>query len=53
MGEGWSECPICKEEFNVDEELIVIPCRHTFHKVCIVPWLTQVISTEFVLSDYL
>jgi hypothetical protein len=32
-------CPICSEDFNVDEEALQIQCSHFFHESCVVPWL--------------
>ena len=31
-------CPICLEEFNENETVIELSCKHTFHKDCIKKW---------------
>lgn len=41
--DGAHECAVCKEEFKEDEEAHQIPCKHIFHKDCILPWLTKVL----------
>ncbi|CCI42106.1 unnamed protein product [Albugo candida] len=35
------ECAVCKDEFNLAEEARRMPCTHTFHPDCILPWLKQ------------
>ncbi|CAL8114152.1 unnamed protein product [Orchesella dallaii] len=32
-------CSICIDNFEVGEEVRVLPCSHVFHKPCIDPWL--------------
>ncbi|KAL1561994.1 RING-type E3 ubiquitin transferase [Salvia divinorum] len=32
-------CPVCKDPFAVDSVVKVMPCEHTYHSDCIVPWL--------------
>lgn len=34
-------CSVCKEEFQIGNFSITLPCRHYFHKDCISPWLSQ------------
>ena len=34
-------CSVCKEEFQVEQNAITLPCNHYFHKDCIMPWLNE------------
>ncbi|KAK3581822.1 hypothetical protein CHS0354_007223 [Potamilus streckersoni] len=34
-------CTICQEPFVAMEYLVDLPCLHSFHEKCIVPWLTE------------
>ena len=36
-----NSCPVCKEEFNIGEECILMPCQHHFHNECLMPWLKE------------
>eukprot|EP00730_Choanoeca_flexa_P008785 TRINITY_DN12535_c1_g2_i11.p3 TRINITY_DN12535_c1_g2~~TRINITY_DN12535_c1_g2_i11.p3 ORF type:complete len:104 (+),score=24.95 TRINITY_DN12535_c1_g2_i11:963-1274(+) len=32
-------CIICLGQFEVDEEIRTLPCKHEYHKDCIDPWI--------------
>ncbi|KAL2533038.1 E3 ubiquitin-protein ligase RING1-like [Abeliophyllum distichum] len=34
-----SQCAVCKDSFELKEEVKQIPCKHIYHKDCILPWL--------------
>ncbi|XP_036604758.1 E3 ubiquitin-protein ligase RNF126-like [Trichosurus vulpecula] len=35
------ECPVCKDDYTLGENVRQLPCNHLFHDGCIVPWLEQ------------
>ncbi|KAI0982531.1 hypothetical protein GJ496_001770 [Pomphorhynchus laevis] len=35
------DCPICMEDFKLDEISKRLPCKHAFHERCILQWLEQ------------
>ncbi|XP_077331756.1 E3 ubiquitin-protein ligase RNF126 [Lithobates pipiens] len=35
------ECPVCKEDYTIGENVRQLPCNHLFHNDCIIPWLEQ------------
>mmetsp|Transcript_32276 Transcript_32276/g.47485 ORF Transcript_32276/g.47485 Transcript_32276/m.47485 type:complete len:463 (-) Transcript_32276:248-1636(-) len=34
-------CCVCLEDFQEGERLRLLPCNHSFHTECILPWLTE------------
>ena len=36
-----NSCPVCKDEFVINEECLLMPCEHHFHKDCLIPWLKE------------
>ena len=34
-----SSCAVCQEEWQTGNVRVSLPCRHSFHEDCIVPWL--------------
>lgn len=36
-----SECSVCKEAFEENNEVVQLPCKHVFCKDCIYPWLER------------
>lgn len=38
--DSFNECPICRDDFSVDDELSNLPCKHQFHPECVKQWLT-------------
>lgn len=39
--EGKAECTICIEELHLGDELVELPCKHSFHEPCVTMWLKQ------------
>lgn len=35
------QCAVCQDKFLESEEVTCLPCDHTYHKNCVVPWLTR------------
>jgi hypothetical protein len=53
---GTEQCAICQEPLSIggtersvpgsnsNDQLILLPCTHCYHEVCITPWITRVAS---------
>lgn len=35
------ECSICLNEMKIDDKLIILPCKHYYHKECIAEWFKK------------
>lgn len=33
------ECPVCQESFKDEDQVICMPCSHSYHEDCLVTWL--------------
>jgi hypothetical protein len=40
-----TSCSICTEDFQVMENVRVLPCKHIYHRRCIDPWLLDFAET--------
>ena len=38
---GENTCSVCKEDFDIGNKIMDLPCNHYFHEECIMPWLNQ------------
>ena len=36
-----NSCAVCKDEFTIGEECLLMPCSHHFHGDCLLPWLKE------------
>jgi hypothetical protein len=36
-----AECPVCQDDFNAEEQLFKLECKHIFHKKCLSEWLSR------------
>lgn len=34
-------CSICQNDIVLDSEIIELPCKHIFHKDCVLPWVKE------------
>lgn len=33
-----NDCPICFDSFKIDDDIVMTPCNHLFHKQCLKTW---------------
>ncbi|XP_030452307.1 E3 ubiquitin-protein ligase SGR9, amyloplastic [Syzygium oleosum] len=38
---GGGECAVCREEMEGGRDVCELPCRHSFHWMCILPWVRK------------
>lgn len=43
--EGDQMCSICTDEFELGEDIRLLPCNHMFHPACVDPWLLDISGT--------
>ena len=42
LGTGSTQvCAVCYEDFHADEDIKLLPCRHSYHGACIDAWLNR------------
>lgn len=34
-------CAVCQDSYHADETVCKLPCGHSYHKDCVVPWLER------------
>ena len=34
-------CPICREEYQRNQSVIELTCKHIFHRRCLLPWVSS------------
>lgn len=35
------ECALCLEDYELNEQVVVLPCTHFFHEECVRPWFAK------------
>lgn len=34
-------CSVCKDDFEISQMILKLPCKHIFHEECIMPWMKE------------
>ena len=34
-------CSVCKDIFEIQQNVLYLPCKHVYHEDCILPWLKE------------
>ncbi|KAM4555146.1 E3 ubiquitin-protein ligase RNF130 isoform 1-T2 [Odontesthes bonariensis] len=37
----FNHCAVCIEAYQLNDVVLILPCKHVFHKVCVDPWLNE------------
>lgn len=47
-----TECVVCRDKFEKDEEAVILPCKHLYHFECVKRWLetNDVSKMDFSLT---
>lgn len=51
IGDKCNECLICREVFVEGDEALRLPCRHLYHKPCLLQWLERKASCPLCRAD--
>jgi len=46
-----NECPICLKKFEREETFSSLPCKHSFHSECLLPWLQKTSSCPLCRAE--
>jgi len=44
-------CSTCQEDYDAEQTMVSLPCRHVFHEDCIVPWLRRRVTCPICRFD--
>ena len=47
------KCPVCLLEYETDEQVKQMPCKHVFHPDCLLVWLNKVQFTDNMYTSHL